>query len=510
MSLIARAKQFSRDVWESVFRHGLPRRARARSQVMVSNFFLHIQGAHTHKHTLRPGYTLGLGLITFFLFLILCVTGVILMVFYVPSVESAYDRIKDLNFVVTGGRIVRNLHRWAAHGMVICAFAHMARVFYTGSYKKPREFNWCLGLSLLVLTLALSFTGYLLPWDQLAFWAITIGSNIAGSFREVTGVLGITEWFDLGGLIRRLLIGGETIGQDALIRFYVLHVVVLPAVMIAVLAVHFWRIRKDGGLSRPVEAGGSPDNLAADALEAPGRVEPKTYGLMLIARGTSPAADKPPEGFIKSWPRLLIVELAVFMLTMAVAIVLAVLFDAPLKEIANPSLPENPAKAPWYFLGLQELVSYSGFVGGVAIPSVVMLGLALIPYVDRDPRGVGIWCGGPPETNGRRVAFGSALFATVYVVGLITFTVNWGWLRDWLPRTPQWAIMLVNPGTLIVLVFALVSAWIGRRARSARLAAIALFTMFLVGFVILTCVGTFFRGPNWDFYWTEGQWPAPH
>ncbi len=133
-------------------------------------------------------------------------TGVLLMVYYKPSVASAYDSIKDIHFVVPTGRVMRNAHRWAAHGMVVTVILHMARVFYTAAYKRPREFNWVLGMLLFALTLALSFTGYLLPWDQLAFWAVTIGSGIAASPSELTDVLGITQHFDPGGFARELLL----------------------------------------------------------------------------------------------------------------------------------------------------------------------------------------------------------------------------------------------------------------------------------------------------------------
>jgi quinol-cytochrome oxidoreductase complex cytochrome b subunit len=149
--------------------------------------------------------------------------------------------MKDLEYVVSFGVVLRNVHRWSAHAMVIFVFLHMCRVFYTGSYKAPREFNWVIGVCLLLLTLFLSFTGYLLPWDQLAFWAVTVGSNIAA----------YVPW--IGDDLRYLMLGGNQVGQMALIRFYVLHIVVLPLVMGVLLGVHFWRIRKDGGLSRPLK-----------------------------------------------------------------------------------------------------------------------------------------------------------------------------------------------------------------------------------------------------------------
>jgi quinol-cytochrome oxidoreductase complex cytochrome b subunit len=487
-----------RTVRESIFRRGKATSDRARAQAIFQNFYWHIQSVRVHPHSLRPFYTWGLGVLTFSFFVILVLTGILLMVYYKPSTSLAYDSIKDIHYVVPTGRFIRNLHRWAAHGMVIGVILHMARVFYTGSYRKPREFNWLLGMALLVLTLALSFTGYLLPWDQLGYWAITIGSNIAGSPREVTDTFGITPYFDPGGLTRQVLLGANSIGEEALIRFYLLHVIVLPLVLSAIVGVHFWRIRKDGGLSRP--AGIDPLPAERDVFRPD-----KTYGLLALVRGKTPAVDNGPENTLPSWPHLLVAELAVLMLATALSMALAYHFDAPLKEPANPAVPENPAKAPWYFLGVQELVSYSAFMGGMGIPIICIIGLALIPYLDREAGRTGVWFDGK---QGRRVAVWSLLYGTGIVVGILLVAIRYGWLREWLPDIPQWIIILVNPGTLIVVAFALWSLLVMKIKNSTRLAAIALFTCFLVGFVILTWVATVHRGPNWDFFWTKSSWPT--
>ena len=168
------------NIWRSIFRNPLPSSDRGRAATSFTNFFLHIQPVRVSRQALRPSYTMGLGLISFFLFVILTVTGVLLMFYYVPSTGMAYDRMLDLRSSVAFGVILRNMHRWAAHAMVAVVFLHMCRVFFTGSYKPPREFNWLVGVALFLLTLLSSFTGYLLPWDQLAFWAITVGTSIAG------------------------------------------------------------------------------------------------------------------------------------------------------------------------------------------------------------------------------------------------------------------------------------------------------------------------------------------
>jgi quinol-cytochrome oxidoreductase complex cytochrome b subunit len=177
-----------------------------------------------------------LGTLSLATFAILTATGVLLMLYYHPSVPQAYADMKDLQFVVSAGVFLRNLHRWSAHAMVLLVFAHMFKVFYRGAYRPPREFNWVIGVMLLLITLFLSYTGYLLPWDQLAFWAITVGSNILSAVPL------------MGRKIRFLILGGNTVNANALLRFYVLHCVILPLTALLLIAIHFWRIRKDGGL----------------------------------------------------------------------------------------------------------------------------------------------------------------------------------------------------------------------------------------------------------------------
>ncbi|HRH44339.1 MAG TPA: cytochrome b N-terminal domain-containing protein [Pyrinomonadaceae bacterium] len=416
-------------IWNSVFRNNLPHTDLGRSKTSFTNFFLHIHPVKVHKHTLKPWFTMGLGLISLFLFFILTVTGVLLMFYYVPSTTQAYDRMLDLRGSVAFGVFLRNMHRWAAHGMVAAVFLHMCRVFFTGSYKKPREFNWVIGVFLFLLTLFSSFTGYLLPWDQLAFWAITVGTAIAGYAPFV------------GEQMRFLLLGDTTVGQEALLRFYVLHIAVLPIVMFLLVAVHFWRIRKDGGLSRPedadiVEAPAVTQTVSpapAMAMAAAGGssgivvLEKKHYGIQGLVRGPFTKVGNVPENTVFSYPNLLLAELFVFVLTVAGVIIVSAYFNAPLEEPVNIMHPPNPAKAPWYFLGLQEQVSYSAFWGGVGVPAIEVLILLLVPYFDRGVKGVGKW------------------FA------------------------------------------------------KERLLANTLFMLFVIINIILIIIGTFFRGQNWEF-----------
>lgn len=227
------------EVWRSIFRHGLPHDPKNQSLVMTSHFLTHIHPVRVKKHGLRFTYTFGLGGLSLACFLILAVSGAALMFYYVPSVDRAYGDMMTILDDVRFGWYMRNMHRWAAHFMVALVFLHMIRVFITGSYKGPRKFNWVVGVMLLVLTVLMSYTGYLLPWDQLAYWGVNVGTRLAG---YIPGI---------GDEITLLLLGGRTIGQGALLRFYVLHVFLLPLALTFLMAIHFYRIRKDGGISDP-------------------------------------------------------------------------------------------------------------------------------------------------------------------------------------------------------------------------------------------------------------------
>ena len=256
MSLLSKLR--GSQVWKSIFRHPLPSDRRNRVVVVLANLVLHVHPVSIQKHALRFGFTWGMGLISLFLFLVEVITGVLLMFYYRPTGEWAYNDMLALRDVVSLG-VLREIHRWAAHAMVIAVWLHMYRVFLTGSYKPPREFNWVIGVALLVLTLLLSFTGYLLPWDQLSMWAVTVGSNMARAvplvghegpgqqFLTIDGIDMITSSSDA----RYLLLGAPEVSEETLNRFYVLHCVAIPLVAAFLTALHLWRVRKDGGISGP-------------------------------------------------------------------------------------------------------------------------------------------------------------------------------------------------------------------------------------------------------------------
>jgi len=464
---------------------------------IVSNFLLHWFPNRISLKSFAFGYSFYLGTMSFVLFMILTLTGVVLMFLYVPSVERAYGSIKDLEFAISFGWLLRRVHRISAHLMVAVVFLHMFRVFLTGAYKagsvmkSARPINWVVGVSLLVLTLLLSFTGYLLPWDQLAFWAITVGTNIAASVPLI------------GNEMREFLLGGTIIGQPTLIRFYVLHCAFLPLALFAVAVWHMWRIRKDGGMA-------VVDQLRIEAKDRepkPPR-KSKTYSILGIASGTTVQVSDPTtlneDNSVPSTPHMTVRLLWVTLLTVALTLVLALVFPAPLEGPANPEVTPNPAKAPWYFLGLQELVGYSALMGGVLIPGIVILGLALIPFMDREQGKIGFWF---TDRAGKHwglagLAYG-AIATTLCVASSILFPVR----SLFSGIESQIFFDLVNPATLLLALCAVLYFGVAKYTKSTRYAAIATFCAFIIAFILLTYIGTALRGPNWEFYWPWQAWP---
>ncbi len=411
------------EVWRSVFRHPQLDTPRGRALQSFSNFFLHLYPVKIPRRVLRFRYSFRLGYIATVLFGILVVTGVYLMFLYTPSVGSAYGDMQKLKTGVGFGQLIRNVHRWSAHLMVLVVFLHLARVFYAGAYKRPREFNWVLGVTLLLLTLAFSFTGYLLPWDQLSYWAVTVGTNLV----HYVPVIGKT--------LQDLLIGGDQIGQSTLLRFYALHVAVLPAVLAVLLAVHIWRVRKDGFAVERSTAGAFEEEATVrpPASAVPPTAPAHLYGrrtrlLGVVDRESVTAEERPVDDTVFTWPHLLVRHVVVGLGASAVVLALGVAFAAPLRGLANPNQTPEPAKAPWYFAGLQELLSrFDPLVAGILVPTGAVLVLLLIPYLDRNPA---------TEARNRKVAVLLFSVLVVFAVGLTVVGAffrgpGWRFIAPW-------------------------------------------------------------------------------
>jgi quinol-cytochrome oxidoreductase complex cytochrome b subunit len=416
-----------------------PASDREAGDAIVSNFLLHWFPNKALRASLDWRYSLWLGTASAALLLLLVVSGLPLMFLHVPSVERAYGSVKDIEYVVTFGSWIRSVHRLSAHLMVAVVFLHLVRVFLTGAYKNAvgrgqrREWNWVNGVVMFLVTLFLSFTGYLLPWDQLAFWAVTVGTNIASAVPLV------------GEQVRELMLGGRAIDQPTLIRFYALHVIMLPGLLGVLFAYHMWRIRKDGGLA-------CAD--AAATLPAPAEVPAaptKTYTLLGVARGTNPTiratSIERPATTVNSVPDLTRRAAIVILGTIAVVSILAVFIASPLEEPANPLVTPNPAKAPWYFLWLQELVTDTTFRVGSFTVNGALLGGVIIPGI------------------------------------LVTVLAIW----PWLDRSP--------------------AAAAGRWFAASRRTQNVVFLVIVVLVLVLTYVGLFARGPYWNLYWPWEEWP---
>ncbi len=411
------------EIWRSVFRHPQLDTPRGRALQGFSNVFLHIYPVKVPRRVLRLRYSWRLGYIAAVLFTILVVTGVYLMFFYTPSVTSAYGDMQQLRTGIGFGQLVRNVHRWSAHLMVLVVVLHLVRVFFAGAYKRPRQFNWVIGIGLFAITLGFSFTGYLLPWDQLSYWAVTVGTNLV-SYVPL-----------FGGVLTDVLIGGPQIGQATLLRFYALHVAVLPVAIALLLMVHIWRVRKDGFAVRRGGVGafaeGATDRANSDVADpsATGTITtaalPAATALALesgdrvrllgvVDRESVTAEERLTDDTVFAWPHLIVRHVVVGLGTIATVLALGVAFAAPLRDIANPNLTPEPAKAPWYFVGLQELLShFDPLVAGIFVPAGVLLTLTFLPYFDHNPA---------TESKYRRVAI--SIFATILVIALVLTVIG--------------------------------------------------------------------------------------
>ena len=383
-------------IWRSIFRGGLWKDTpRDRSAHIIGNVWLHLHPVRVRKRALEWTYSWGAGGISFALFLILTITGVLLMFYYRPAIDLAYRDMKDLQFAVTMGKLMRNMHRWAAQAMVVMVIAHMVTVFLRGGYKKPREFNWGVGVLLLTLTLFLSFTGYLLPWDQLAIWAVTVGTNMAGATPILgnEGPFGAMAGMHINNDVRFTLLGGTMVGENTLLRFYVLHCVAVPLIVGMLIILHFWRVRKDSFSAAPYQAN---------------------------------------EEKLEVWPNLVKREYVAAAACLLFIMVWSILMNAPLESIANPNVTTNPSKAPWYFVGLQEmLVYFDPWIAGVLIPGVIIVGLMAIPYIDTNPKGVGYYSWKERPFANTVFMLGIAMWFILIFIGYFCRGPNYFWYWPW-------------------------------------------------------------------------------
>jgi len=421
----------------------------------LNTFILHFRPRNVPERTLRFTLTWGLGGMAFVLVTLLLGTGLLLKFYYLPSPENAYTSVLYLQNTVLFGRLIRNIHHWSANLALVVVFLHFIRVTLTGAFHPPRRFNWIMGLGLFLLVLLSNFTGYLLPWDQLSFWAVTIS-------------VGMLEYIPVAGLwLQELIQGGTEVGPGTLSNFYAIHTAVLPGLLIPFLLFHFWRVRKAGGVVVPRR----PDETIPNRNET-----------------------------VPSIPNLLLRELTVALVLIAFVLIFSILFNAPLENKANPGLSPNPTKAPWYFMGIQELLlHFHPLFPLFVIPLCMGFGLLMLPYLSYSFNPAGIWM----------ISFKGRKMAMTAVVVAVSATIGGVLLDEYVIRCPSWMSNIpayLTDGlfplmgiTAVILGFYMTMK---RHYSANRNEAVqTLFIFILTAFVTLTIIGIWFRGSGMKLVW---------
>lgn len=411
---------------------------------------LHLHPPKVKSSTLRFTLTFGLGGMAALLVVIQVVTGLLLKFHYEPSPESAYNSILNLQESLLFGKMLRNIHHWSAIAFVWVAFLHMLRTAFTGAYRPPRDITWITGIALLILVVLSNFTGYLLPWDQLSYWAVTVATSLL-------------SYIPLAGEpIRKALLGGVEVGQPTLTNFFNLHTGVIPLIMIALMAWHFWRIRRAGGVI---------------------------------------VADKDRESpMVETRPHLLNREFVVAITLLATIFIISSLLDAPLRERANPAFSPNPAKAPWYFMGLQELLIHFHPLFAVFILPVTVLGAAVwMPYLKSDDRNRGIWFLSPAGISSAQASAAAGALLTLIFIAVSELLPD---PEALLPGVPP----LLTTGLIPFLIMAS-TMWFFmkylRRQFSLNRAELiqSVIVVMISSYAVLTITGIFFRGEGMNLVW---------
>jgi quinol-cytochrome oxidoreductase complex cytochrome b subunit len=445
-----------RRIWRSAFRGpGIPRTDRDRAWVTFNTLLLHLRPIRLPARTLPFTHTFGLGGSGLVLFLLLTVTGALKMLVYQPAAGAAYDSVLALEREVLFGGLVRGVHYWSANLLIVIVLLHTARVLLTGGFHGARQFNWVIGCALLACVLAFNFTGYLLPWDQLSYWAVTI----------VTAMLGYVP--AIGGALERIARGGPELGTGTIVLFYTLHTTILPVTILFLMALHFWRVRKAGGVVSPPAPAGEDEGDGEKVL------------------------------FL---PNLLLREVALAAVLTALVFVLAALFGAPLGAPANPGMSPNPAKAPWYFVGFQELlIHFHPTFAVLVIPLLGAAALLLLPYLTRDDEPAGRWF---LSERGRRLTSAAALLGvTVTPVAVLLDTLIGGAAQG-VAGLPGWLTGGVLPFALLLgCVVGFHRTLRRRHGASVNEAAQATAVLLAVAFAVLTLIGVYFRGAGMALAW---------
>jgi quinol-cytochrome oxidoreductase complex cytochrome b subunit len=337
------------DIREALRGEAPTRRPNPRLQPHADGFWLHMRPSFFHRDMTGLYPTFRLGWLSTYFVAFETITGLLLMVWYTPSPDIAYGNMLSILGNVPMGQLMRDLHRLGAEAMVLIVWLHMLRTFMTGSYKKPRQFTWFTGVVLLIATMFLSFSGYLLPWDQLALWAVTIGASMVEAAPPQI----------VGDNLNLLLRGGPEMGANGLLRFYLLHVLLVPAILFIFTGVHYYKVIVHGHSLPP-----KSENIGEDT-----------------------AKRVPLDKRVYFIPDILTSEMMWIAVSTLIMVLLCVWFyHAPLENHADPQITPLGTTAPWYFLWIQGALKLGDKVlWGIIFPTIVIIFLMVIPYFDTTP-----------------------------------------------------------------------------------------------------------------------------
>jgi quinol-cytochrome oxidoreductase complex cytochrome b subunit len=424
--------------------------ATEKSEKSHFGLILHLHPRKVRESTFRFTLTFGLGGMAAILLVIQVITGLLLKFHYEPSPESAYNSILNMQESLLFGKMLRNIHHWSAIAFVWIAFLHMLRVAFTGAYRPPRDVTWITGLALLLLLVLSNFTGYLLPWDQLSYWAVTVATSLL-------------SYIPLAGEpIRRVLLGGAEVGQPTLTNFFNLHTGVIPLLIIALMAWHFWRIRHAGGVI-----------VAEKDKESP---------------------------MVDTRPHLINREFIVAMALFGVIFFISSLLDAPLRDRANPAFSPNPAKAQWYFMGLQELLIHFHPLFAVFILPVTVLAAAVwMPYMKSTDRNQGIWFLSPVGIRSAKMAAATGIIMTIIFISVSELLPD---PEALLPKAPSLLTTGLVPFILAAGTMWLFLKYLRKLYSLKRFEMIqSIVVLMVVSYTVLTVTGILFRGEGMNLVW---------
>jgi quinol-cytochrome oxidoreductase complex cytochrome b subunit len=414
------------------------------------NLILHLHPRKVKLSTLDFKLTFGLGGMAALLVVLQVFTGLLLKFHYIPSPDGAYNSVLNINEGLLFGKLTHNIHHWSAITLLWITFLHMLRVFFTGAYRKPRHATWIFGIILLILVVLSNFTGYLLPWDQLSYWAVTVCTSLLQYIPLI------------GNPVKEALLGGNEVGSVTLSNFFNLHTGVIPLLIIILMGYHFWRIRRAGGVIVPESAKDDP--------------------------------------MVDTQPNLVAREFVVALALIAFLLLISVIFDAPLRERANPSFSPNPAKAPWYFLGLQELlIHFHPFFAVVVFPLTIIIGSFWLPYIKLNDNNHGIWFLSGKGREAAKYAVVAGLVFTVLFITVSTLLPDPGKILPAVPAVITTGLVpfLIVAGTIYLFMKYLKKKFSLNRSEYIQTIIIIL----VISYTVLSLTGIFFRGAGMKLMW---------